>query len=157
MLISKKDLQIVCSFRNNARENLTTASRKLRIPVSTIYDRLKKYQGTLIKRHTTLLDFKKLGYSLKVMFAIKTDKDHRDTLLKHLESHHRVNSVYRVSNNSDFMVEVLFKDLRELNQFKEKIEDVGAKDIQEFYVVDDIKRESFLSNQNVVDLIADID
>ena len=66
MLISKKELKIISEFRKNARENLTCASRKLGIPVSTIYDRLKKYSGNLITRHTAILDFKKLGFGIKV-------------------------------------------------------------------------------------------
>ena len=155
MLISKKELRIISEFRNNARENLTRASRKLGIPVSTIYDRLKKYQGNLITRHTAILDFKKLGFGIKVMLAFKTDKVNRVALVRFLETHHRVNTIMRISNNSDFLIEVLFRDLGELNVFTEKLETLYAKEIQEFYVVEDIKRENFLTTPESIDLLAD--
>jgi Lrp/AsnC family transcriptional regulator, leucine-responsive regulatory protein len=155
MLIDKKELQIVSEFRRNARENLTTASRKLRIPVSTIYDRLKKYSGNLITRHTTLLDFKRLGFSLKVLMAFKTLKEFREPLQKFLETHHRVNSVFRVSNNSDYLIEVLFRDLRELQDFIEKLENFNVHERQDYYIVEDIKREEFLANPDMIEMIAD--
>ena len=155
MLISKKELQIVCEFRQNARENLTRASRKLHIPVSTIYDRLKKYQGNLIIKHTAILDFKKLGFNIKVMMAFKSLKINRQEVIKFLHSHHRVNSIYRVSNNSDFMIEVIFKDLKELNNFTEKLETYTVKDIQQYYVVEDLKKEEFLTTPESIELLAD--
>ncbi len=156
MLIDKKELQIVSEFRRNARENLTTASRRLRIPVSTIYDRLKRYSGNLILKHTAILDFKRLGFAIKVMMAFKSDKDHRDEILKFLHAHHRVNTVYRISNNSDFMIEVLFRDLREHNQFTEKLEALHAKEIMPYYIVEDIMKEAFLTTTESIDIIADV-
>ena len=155
MLISKKELQIVSEFRKNARENLTTASRKLRIPVSTLYDRLRRYQGNLILKHTALLDFERLGFSIRVIMTFKAKNKTRDELQAFLEHHHRVNSIYRISNNSDFMVEVLFKDMKEVNEFAEKLEDFDVENKQEYYIVKDVKREAFLTNQEAIDVIAD--
>ena len=157
MFISKKELQIISEFRMNARENLTRASRKLHIPVSTIYDKLKKYNGNLIIRHTAILDFKKLGFSIKVMMAFKSLKSNREDILRFLTTHHRVNTIYRVSNNSDFLIEVLFKDLKELNDFIERLETFTINDIQQYYVVEDLKKEEFLTTPESIDLLADID
>ena len=156
MMIEKKELEIVSAFRRNARENLTTTSRKLNIPVSTIYDRLKKYQGTLITKHTALLDFKRLGFAIKVLIAFKSSSENRTTIHDFLKDHHRVNSLYRVSSASDYLVEVLFKDLRELQQFTDKLDALGVVNRQEYYIVEDIKREEFLTNRTALDFIADM-
>jgi DNA-binding Lrp family transcriptional regulator len=155
MMICKKELKIISEFRKNSRESLTRTSRKLGIPVSTIYDRLRKYDGNLITKHTAILDFKKLGFGIKVMLAFKIDKENRDNIINFLETHHRVNSIYRISNNSDFLIEVLFKDLRELNIFTEKLETLYAKNIQEYYVVEDIKKENFLTSLESIEMLAD--
>lgn len=155
MLISKQELQIVSQFRRNARENLTTASRKLRIPVSTLYDRLKKYQGNVILKHTALLNFDKLGYSIRVIMSFKSKSEYKDELQSFLENHHRVNTVYKVSNNSDYLIEVLFKDMIELNNFSETLDKFEISGKHEYYVVKDVKREAFLTNDSAIDIIAD--
>ena len=155
VIMNKKELKIISVFRNNARENLTTASRKLNVPISTLYDKLKKYKGTVITKHTALLDFDKLGFKLKVIMSFKVPIENKEVIQKFLERHHRVNTVYKISNKSDFLIETIFKDLIELSQFSEKLEKLNIKEKQEFYVIKDIKREAFLSDQISVDLIAD--
>ena len=44
-MVDTKEQLILSQFRRNARENLTTTSKRIHIPISTIYDRLKKYEG----------------------------------------------------------------------------------------------------------------
>lgn len=155
VMIEKKELQIVSAFRRNARENLTTASRRLNIPISTIYDRLRRYQGNLITKHTAILDFKQLGFAIKVLMAFKSSIQTKAELHEFLKNHHRVNSLYKVSSTMDYLVEVLFKDLRELQEFTDTLESFGVVNRQDYYIVEDIKREEFLSNKEAVDLIAD--
>jgi len=155
MIISKDELKIVSQFRNNARENLTTASRKLKIPVSTLYEKLKRYNGNIIVKHTALLDFNKLGFSIKVIMTFKSLVNSREKLQSFLETHHRVNTIYKISNNSDYMIEVLFKDMGELTTFVEQLENFGITNKQEYYVVRDVKKEAFLTSQTAVNLIAD--
>lgn len=156
MAIESKELQIVSEFRKNARENLTTASRKLRIPVSTIYDRLRKYQGSLIVKHTSLLNFEKLGFSIQALLAFSVPADKRKEMSLFLQSHHRVNSVFRVSNDSDFFIELVCRNLPELQTFKEKIENLQATNVKEYYIVEELLRESFLTNNQTIDILADM-
>jgi len=82
------------------------------MPISTIFDRIKKYQNTFIKRNTILVDFKRMGYELRVNILIKTKPESRADLRKYFETHFNVNTVYRINNGYDFMVEVLFKNLK---------------------------------------------
>ena len=65
--MDKKELLILSQFRKNARENLTTTSRRIHVPISTLHDRLKKYEGKVIQRHTSILNFGEIGYNLKLV------------------------------------------------------------------------------------------
>ncbi len=140
-------------FRRNARENLTKASRRTGIPVSTLYDRLKKYEGSLIKKHTTLLNFSALGFSLKVLMIIKVLPERKDSIMHHLEKHHRVNSLYKIANGYDIMLEGIFKDLREYQIFCESIDAFSIQDRQDFFVIEDIKQEDFLANEEYLEIL----
>lgn len=151
-----KELEIVSAFRKNARENLTTTSRRLHIPVSTIYDRLRKYQGNVIVKHTALLNFSKLGFSIQALLAFSVPSDKRADMSEYLQNHHRVNSVFRVSNDSDYFIELVCKNLPELQQFKEKIEQLCATNLKEYYIVEELLRESFLTNRDTINIIADM-
>ena len=89
--MTSKDLKFLTHLRNDARIGLTELSRKTSVPVSTIFDRLKKHKGGLIMKHTTLLDFRHLGYETKAWVAVKAGKDSRERLRDHLSKHKNVN------------------------------------------------------------------
>ncbi|MBR9691938.1 winged helix-turn-helix transcriptional regulator, partial [Candidatus Woesearchaeota archaeon] len=72
--MNKKDLKIIAYLRQNARMPLTKMSRKTQIPVSTIFDRLKMNENSLIVKHTSLLDFSKLGYNTRANITLKVDR-----------------------------------------------------------------------------------
>lgn len=153
--MEKKELLIMSQFRQNARENLTRTSRKIGIPVSTIYDRLKRYEGTVIKKHTALLDFSQLGFSLKVLMAVKIMPENRLDLINFLEKHHRVNSLYKITSGYDVLLEGIFKNLKEYQLFCESIESFKIQNKQEFFVVEDIKQEEFLANEEFLDILSE--
>ena len=149
--MDKKELLILSQFRRNARENLTTASRKIHIPISTIYDRLRRYEGSVITKHTALIDFGKLGYGLKIQMVMKVHSKDKRRLQEFLSKHTRVNSLFTISNGFDFMIEVILKNLLEVSQFLESLEQFEILDKHEFYVISDIKREDFLTDIELLD------
>jgi DNA-binding Lrp family transcriptional regulator len=145
-MLNQKDLLLISNLRQNARETLTRLSRKTRIPISTIYDKLKLYDGSIIKKHTSIIDFGKLGYNARVNIMLRVDKETRDPLKEFLERKNCINSVFKINNGFDFMVEGIFKDIIDVEEFLEILEDkFKIKSKQVYYIVDEIKREGFMT------------
>jgi len=147
-MLKDKELKLLSFFRNNSRTSLTRMSRLTKIPVSTIFDKLKEYEASdLIRKHTSLLDFKKLGYDIKTQLLINSGKDSRDSLQKFLVQHPKVNTVFRINNGYDFLVEAIFRNMKELDDFTRTLDEYNPTEKKEFFVMEDIKREEFLSNR----------
>ena len=146
-LISKKDLLIVTHLRKNARETLTMISKKTRIPISTIYDRLRMYQGNLIKRYVSLIDFNLIGFNTRAHVMIKLDKDSRDSFKDYVIKHQNVNSVFKINNGYDFLIEGIFRHIKDLEDFLEILETkfkILKNDV--YYIVEDLKQEAFMAD-----------
>ena len=138
---------VLSSLRQNARMSLTKMSRATKVPVSTIYDKLKQYERDLIRKHTALIDFAKLGYNTRANLLIKVDRDQRDKVQEYLQAHRNVNSIYKINNGYDYMVELVFVHIKDLEDFMESLERQFRILSQEtYYIIDDIKREEFMSN-----------
>jgi DNA-binding Lrp family transcriptional regulator len=60
------DFEILAHLRQNSRTNLTKISKETAVPISTIFDRIKRYNKDVIIKNTVLLDFRKIGYEHKV-------------------------------------------------------------------------------------------
>jgi len=149
--MNHKDLLIISNLRQNARETLTNMSKKTQIPVSTLYDKIKVHENNLITKHTTLVEFGKLGFNTRAKVIIKVKKQDREALKNYLMKNPNLNSIYKVNNGYDFLMEVIFKNIKEMEEFLEEIDEkftIKAKQV--FYIVDDLKREGFLSNPDQV-------
>ncbi len=150
-MISKKDFQIIAHLRRDARMPLTTMSRKTNIPVSTIFDRLKDTENNLIVKHTCLLDFGKLGYSVRANITFKADRDDKDALREFLLKNNCVNSLYKINNGFDYLVECIFRQIKDMDQFLDEVDKkFRIQDKQSFFIIEDLKREEFMSDPNPI-------
>ena len=149
--MKQKDMRIITYLRTNARMPLTLISRKTKIPVSTIFDRLKANENNIIIKHTSLIDFSKLGYNIRTNIAIKVDRNDKEALKKFLIMHHAANSVYKVSNEFDFMVECIFKQIKDMDEFMENLENkFKIQEKKAYFIIEDIKKEAFMSNPDLL-------
>lgn len=146
-LNTKKDILLMTCLRNNARENLTRMSRSTSIPVSTIFDKLKEFEKGLIKKHTTLIDFKRLGFDIKVNILFRVERSAREELRCFLTKNENVNSLFKVNNGYDFLAEAIFRDMNDMHRFMELLEQFNIEAKQEMFILEDLKREGFLSDR----------
>ncbi|MCF7872508.1 Lrp/AsnC family transcriptional regulator [Candidatus Woesearchaeota archaeon] len=145
-MIKDRDMQMLGFFRNNARMPLTDMSKKTKIPVSTLFDRLKEYEKRkLIMKHTSLLDYKMLGYDIKIQILITANKTQKESLRKFLEKHPQVNTLFRVNNGFDFMIEAIFQDISNFDEFTKQLEQYEIQDKKEFFIMEEMKREEFMT------------
>jgi DNA-binding Lrp family transcriptional regulator len=135
-------------LRKDGRQPLTEISRRIGVPVSTIFDKVKANKDDMITRFTCLMDFRQLGFNCRAHMVFRIHKDHRVELQKYLTNHPNVNSLYKINNGYDFLVETVFRELKEVDEFLEKIDDkfkVHEKKV--YYIIEDIAREVFLTEQ----------
>ncbi len=150
-MLPKNELIFLSCLRNGARKNLTSISKELNVPVSTLFEKLKRLERTEIIRHTSLIDFNTLGYSTRANILIKADRNSREELKNYLRNSEYVNSVFKITNGYDFMVEGIFRNMLELEQFSENLEDkfnIHSKSV--YFIIDDIERENFLLNKHLI-------
>jgi DNA-binding Lrp family transcriptional regulator len=154
--MNKNDLKIIAYLRQNARMPLTKMSKQVQIPVSTIFDRLKANEKSIIKRHTSLLNFSMLGFNTRANIAIKVEREDKEALKKHLIMHENINSISRINNGYDFMIEGIFKEIKEMEDFIDMLEQkFRIQDKKSFFIIEDLKKEAFMCNPALMPEIKD--
>lgn len=153
-MMSAKDMLLMAHLRKNSRETLTKMSRLTKIPVSTLYDKLKHYERSLIHKHTCLVDFASLGFNTKASILLKVERGIREELKNYLLKDFNVNTVYKINSGYDFMVEGVFKHIKDMEDFLEKLEErFEIKDKVVHYIIEDIKREEFMADPQTVEMV----
>lgn len=145
--MDKRELMIISSLRQNCRKSLTEMSRDTKIPISTIHEKMRVYNRTLIKKHTALIDFSKVGYNTRAKVLWKVEKDQRQKLQDFLDNCKNVNTLFKVNNGFDFMADMVFVHIKDLEDFIEMIEHkFRIINKETFYIIDTLKTEEFLSS-----------
>ncbi|MBD3309825.1 winged helix-turn-helix transcriptional regulator [Candidatus Woesearchaeota archaeon] len=153
--MNKKDLLIISYLRRNARITLTNISKKTSIAVSTIYDKIKDFEQSLITKHTAILNFNRLGFTTRAIITLSVDKNSREEASQYLRKNGAINTVYKINNGYDFMVEGVFRSIKEAEDLLENMDSrFRIKKRQVYYIIDDIKKEEFMSDPALVDLFS---
>ncbi len=139
------DLQILHHLRRDARINLTVLSKKTGIPVSTLFDRLRAGEKSVITRFTVLMDFAKLGFPVRTKILLRTDMASRVPVRNYLLTHDRVNGLWRINNGFDYAVDCFFASIKEAEEFLDTLESrYSIVEKQMFHVIDDLATEKAL-------------
>jgi DNA-binding Lrp family transcriptional regulator len=152
--MKRKDLLILTELRKNARETLTNMSKRTKIPISTIYERIKNNNGGVITKFTSLVDFNRLGFSTRANIMLRVHKSSKTEIVKCLKKHHNTNSLYKINNGYDLLIEGVFRHLKELEEFLDMLDEkFELQEKQVHYIIDDIKRETFLEDPQLIPMI----
>ncbi len=144
----------MCYLRQNSRMKLTSLSRKTSIPISTIFDKLKSYDKGIIDRNICLLNFSKLGFHTKAHIMLKVNKKDKHEIKDYLKNNFNVNSLYKINNGYDYLAEGIFKNIKETEEFLEVLDEkFSIKSKVVHYIIDDIKKERFMDDPQLVDVL----
>jgi len=143
MEISRKDLLILSHLRNNARKSITQISKETGIPITSVFDRLHKIEKSLIKKNTSLIDFPRIGYPIRIIMIINKRKDRMLPLF--LQNHVNVNHLLLMNVGNTFYVEAIYRSMKDRHEFIENLKCFNIRDFAEYCVLEELKKEDFLT------------
>lgn len=122
--LDEKDQRILELLQHDASLSTYKITKKTRIPQTTVLNRMRRLkQEGVIKKHTVDIDWKKLGMNNKALIFVKVDKNIEQKggkvgeIEQKISKYHLVLNVKRLMGKQDFMVELVCKDIDELNDF----------------------------------------
>ena len=82
--------------------------------------------------------------STKAQILLKVEKEDKELLKKHLLCNVNVNTIYKINNGWDYMVETVHKSIKELDNFIDTLNNRFKMNGHEVhYLIDEIKKEGF--------------
>lgn len=152
--MKKTDMHIISQLRANGRMPLTEIARKTKLPVSTVHDRLKQYKRKKWLTFSALPDYEKIGFSARAYLLISVEPAEKEKLFQHLSKHPNVNSLFRINNGWNAIMECVFKDMPAMEDFVDSLESMfHIKQKQVHYILDELRREGFLSDTDYAETL----
>ena len=148
--ITKKDLELIGHLRKNARIKVTDLAKKVNIPATTIYEKIRKHEKKgIILKHVAHVDFEKFGYTINIYFAIRVRHEYKEKLMHYLLSHKNINSLFKIDFEYDFLGSAYFRDDKQSNAFFELLyRQFPVLEIVKYHIQQELMTEELLTNQN---------
>ena len=143
--MKQKEKEMIKYLRKGKRVNISEIARELNLPISTVRDRINRIEEKYILKRSSLLDYKKIGYSANVILAVKIDSKKRE-FLDFLKEQKCINSIYRINSGYNFLFEVVFRDSLQLINWIEKIKALFVLEIISFQILKVEEKEKFIPN-----------
>ena len=133
--LGKKELSIISYLRRDGRMTLKSLGRATRTPISTVFERLKHFRKTGLIRPTVLLNFDRLGFTARLLVALKVDREIRNEVEDYLAENMNVNTVYRVNNGFSILIDCVFLSLQDAEVFLENLDQFKLRKKMVFYLM----------------------
>ena len=145
--ITNKELKILAYLRSNGRHTVTQIGKKLGLPRTTVFDKIKKLKRLgLINHFTAIVDFTKLGRAVCACVMIKCEPSKKNELGEALATSAHTNNVIKLGNDFDFLAYMVFESMDDMHAYLDILSSkYGIKETKIFYIAKDLKREGFLA------------
>lgn len=141
-------------LRKDCRKSLSLIGREISVPVTTLFSMLQKLEKeeNIIQKYACLIDLQQVGYGVKICLAIKCREKNKKEVKDFIMNNKNIDSVFRTNNGFDFLVEAIFRNLSELENFLEQLDDFKPKKKRLHYIVEEYKKEDFLTRKEHLEL-----
>lgn len=121
-MIDNKDQTILDILEKNARTSFTDIAKRLNISETAIRKRVKKLEEQeVILGYNASVNYKKLGYSNKIIMGVDTTPENYFKVIGMLKKMDDIKSLTTSSGDHMIMFEVWVKNMNELNAILEKV------------------------------------
>lgn len=124
MQLDDKDIKVLELLKENSKLKTSQMSKRLRMPITTVHNRIKKLEKLgIIKHYTIVPDHKKLGKDIlsyilaTVMYVLPSgERIYQEEIAQKVKAL-GAEEVHIVTGGTDIIIKVLAKDVTELNDF----------------------------------------
>jgi Lrp/AsnC family leucine-responsive transcriptional regulator len=147
--LDNTDLRIIDVLNENSRLSTHKIAKKINIPVTTVYNRLKRLEREkVIKRYSVVLDHQKMGKAITTYVLVSFDiKVLREEITlaevgKRLSKIKGVEGVSYITGRYDIILTIRIKDMAELNDLilHRLIKIPGIGSTETFTVTEEVKQ-----------------
>ncbi|MFC1769061.1 Lrp/AsnC family transcriptional regulator [Nanoarchaeota archaeon] len=139
-MINRNDIEVLNSLRQDSRSKFIDIAKTLHMPPSSVLGRHLKLKRKIIEKHSIHLKYGRLGFPIRIFYLFSAKN--KNQICEFIHEQQNINSAYRATPKSDFFLECYFKNLKECNEFSEKLDKICTRKLESYFVVEELKFES---------------
>jgi Lrp/AsnC family leucine-responsive transcriptional regulator len=122
MTIDYLNLKILKCLQENARQSNAEIGRQVGISSPAVSERIKKMEDLgVIQGYTTLVSPFEIGYQLKAIITMRAFMGKLKPFLEKVKTYDEIVNCYRITGDENFVMEVVLKNQKHLEQFIDQL------------------------------------
>lgn len=122
MNIDHLNLKILKCLQENARQSNAEIGRQVGISSPAVSERIKKMEDLgVIQGYSTLVSPFEIGYQLKALITLRAFMGKLKPFLEKVKTYDEVVNCYRITGDENFVMEVVLKNQKHLEQFIDQL------------------------------------
>lgn len=122
MNIDYLNLKILKCLQENARQSNAEIGRQVGISSPAVSERIKKMEDLgVIQGYSTLVSPFEIGYQLKAIITLRAFMGKLKPFLEKVKTYDEVVNCYRITGDENFVMEVVLKNQKHLEQFIDQL------------------------------------
>lgn len=122
MSIDRLNWKILKCLQENSRVSNVEIGRRVGISSPAVSERIKKMEDAeIIQGYTTFISPFKAGYQLKALITMRAFMGMLKPFLEKVKTYDEVVNCYRITGDENFVIEVVLKNQKHLEQFIDQL------------------------------------
>jgi Lrp/AsnC family leucine-responsive transcriptional regulator len=131
MKLDSLNWKILDCLQQNARATNTEIGRRVGISSPAVSERIKKMEDSgVINSYKTIVSPFETGYQLKAIITLRAFMGKLRPFLEKVKTYDEVLNCYRITGNENFVMEVILKNQKHLEQFIDQLISYGETKTQ---------------------------
>ena len=152
MALKEKEKKLIVALRKNGRKKIKKFANEKNIPVSTMFDVLKRLEKKKIIQHSSSLAFEEIGFPFRIFVTVRTMPQVREDLKEYLLNSKNVNTIHEIDTGFDFHFEAVFKNPKNARDFMTDFEEKNSLiEIRTYNIIANVCKEKFLTEDSHFD------
>ncbi len=139
------DMKILSILSENSRLSIRKIATRLGLKPTSVFNRIKKLERSVIMKYTTEVDQEKIGYHVTafVLISYKSNKETQEEIAKELSKYAQVTNVAIITGEWDLLLRIVEKNVKSLGYFITKIlrNKKGIDKTNTMIVLNEVKNE----------------
>ncbi|OYX24810.1 MAG: ArsR family transcriptional regulator [Flavobacteriales bacterium 32-35-8] len=122
MKIDNLNWKILKCLQQNARQSNAEIGRQVGVSSPAVSERIKKMEDLgIIQGYNTLLSPFEIGYQLKAIITMRAFMGKLKPFLEKVKTYDEIVNCYRITGDENFVMEVVLKNQKHLEQFIDQL------------------------------------
>lgn len=131
MKLDSLNWKILDCLQQNARATNTEIGRRVGISSPAVSERIKKMEDSgVINSYKTIVSPFETGYQMKAIITLRAFMGKLRPFLEKVKTYDEVLNCYRITGNENFVMEVILKNQKHLEQFIDQLISYGETKTQ---------------------------